>query len=175
VYNNFSCDASKDFIVTNSGPPTIIDIATSDWSPTNNSAVITATGLGTYLYSLDNVNFQTSNTFNNLLPGFYTAYVKDENGCGKANEDFVLLNYPKYFTPNGDGYNDTWQIRFSTFEPNLNVDIFDRFGKFLIRLRGGDSGWDGTYNGQDVFSTDYWFVVTREDGKIYKGHFSLKR
>lgn len=175
VYNNFSCDASKDFIVTNSGPPTIIDIATSDWSPTNNSAVITATGSGTYLYSLDNVNFQTSNTFNNLLPGFYTAYVKDENGCGKANEDFVLLNYPKYFTPNGDGYNDTWQIRFSTFEPNLNVDIFDRFGKFLIRLRGGDSGWDGTYNGQDVFSTDYWFVVTREDGKIYKGHFSLKR
>jgi gliding motility-associated-like protein len=175
VYNSFSCDASKDFIVTNSGPPTIIDIATSDWSPTNNSAVINFTGIGTYLYSLDNVNFQTSNAFNNLLPGFYTAYVKDENGCGKASEDFVLLNYPKYFTPNGDGYNDTWHIRFSTFEPNLNVDIFDRFGRFLIRLKGGDSGWDGTYNGQDVLSTDYWFVVTRDDGKIYKGHFSLKR
>ena len=79
------------------------------------------------------------------------------------------------FTPNGDGYNDTWQIKFSNAEPKLNVDIFDRYGKFIIRLKGGEVGWDGTYNGHELFSTDYWFVVTREDGKVYRGHFSLKR
>lgn len=175
VYEEFSCDASVDYTVTSSGPATIQSIETSDWSSNKNSATIIVTGNGTYVYSLDNVNFQTSNTFNDLLPGFYTAYVKDINGCGTVKEDFVLLNYPKYFTPNGDGFNDTWHIQFSTYEPNLNVDIFDRFGKFIIRLKGGESGWDGTYNGHDLFSTDYWFVVIREDGKVYRGHFSLKR
>lgn len=175
IYNGFSCDASKDFIVTNSGRATIERIETSDWSANNNSVVINATGIGNYVYSLDNINFQTSNTFTNLITGFYTAYVKDIDGCGTVDEEFVLLNYPKYFTPNGDGYNETWQIQFSRFEPSLNADIFDRFGKFIIRLKGGESGWDGTYNGQAAISTDYWFVVTREDGKIYRGHFSLKR
>jgi gliding motility-associated-like protein len=175
IYGIFSCDATKDFIVTNSGPATIQSIETSDWSSSNNSATITVIGLGSYLYSLDNVVFQTSSTFTNLLPGFYTVYVKDEYGCGTVQGEFVLLNYPKYFTPNGDGFNDTWQIKFSSFEPQLNVDIFDRFGKFIIRLKGGETGWDGTYNGQNVVSTDYWFVVTRQDGKVYRGHFSLKR
>jgi gliding motility-associated-like protein len=175
VYGAFSCDASVDFTVVSSEIATILEIETSDWSSDKNTATIRVSGGGSYVYSLDNINFQTSNTFTDLLAGFYTVYVKDENGCGTVEEDFVLLNYPKYFTPNGDGFNDTWQIRFSNFEPKLNADIFDRFGRFIIRLKGGEVGWDGTYNGRDVFSTDYWFVVTREDGKIYKGHFSLKR
>lgn len=176
VYGTFTCDASKDFVVASSGRATIESIVTSDWSSDNNSAVINVTGIGTnYLYSLDNANFQTSNIFNNLLPGFYTVYVKDDNGCGTVEGEFFLLNYPKYFTPNGDGYNDTWHIQFAASEPQLNVDVFDRFGKFIIRLKGGEEGWDGTYNGKNAISTDYWFVVTRQDGKIYKGHFSLKR
>lgn len=175
IYGAFSCDAVKEFVVTASGVAVIQNIATSDWSSTNNQAEITVTGIGNYVFSLDNINFQSSSTFTNLLPGFYTVYVKDLNGCGTVTDDFVLLNYPKYFTPNGDGYNDTWQIRFSTHEPKLNADIFDRFGRFIIRLKGGEVGWDGTYNGQELFSTDYWFVVTRQDGKIYRGHFSLKR
>lgn len=175
LYGAFSCDASVDYIVANSGPATIENVETSDWTSNMNSATITVSGNGTFTYSLDNVNWQTSSIFTNLLPGFYTVYVKDENGCGITQEDFVLLNYPKYFTPNGDGYNDTWQIRFSSSEPTLNADIFDRYGKFIIRLKGGEVGWDGTYNGHELFSTDYWFVVTREDGKVYRGHFSLKR
>lgn len=175
LYDALSCDASADYIVTNSGPAIIENVETSDWTSNMNSAIITVSGNGTYNYSLDNINWQTSSAFTNLLPGFYTVYVKDINGCGTTTEDFVLLNYPKYFTPNGDGYNDTWQIRFSVSEPKLNVDVFDRYGKFIIRLKGGEVGWDGTYNGQELFSTDYWFVVTREDGKVYRGHFSLKR
>lgn len=175
VYGEFSCDATRNFVVTTSGPATIDAIETSDWSSTNNSATIIVSGKGTYVYSLDNINFQTSNTFTNLLTGFYTVYVKDINGCGTVEGEFALLNYPKYFTPNGDGYNDTWHIQFSSYEPALNVDIFDRFGKFIIRLKGGEGGWDGTYNGHELFSTDYWFVATRQDGRIYRGHFSLKR
>jgi gliding motility-associated-like protein len=175
VYQDFSCDASKSFVVMASSPATIKTVETSDWSDANNTVVVLLTVSGDYTYSLDNLNFQTSNTFTDLLPGIYTVYVKDENKCGTVEEDFVLLNYPKFFTPNSDGYNDTWQIKFSAAEQKLNVDIFDRFGKFMIRLKGGETGWDGTYNGYEAPSTDYWFVVTRQDGKTYKGHFSLKR
>ena len=175
VYDGISCDNAIDYVVTASEIATIETIITSDWSSVNNSAEIIVTGIGDYTYSLDNVNYQTSNTFTDLRSGIYTVYVKDENGCGIAKDIFVLINYPKYFTPNGDGYNDYWNISFSNYEPNMNVDIFDRFGKFIIRLKGGEQGWDGTYNGYPMPSTDYWFVVTREDGTMHREHFSLKR
>lgn len=174
-FQGLSCEASKEYVVITSSVPTIQNISISDWSADQNSVVVSVSGSGEYVYSVDMINFQSSNTFINLPAGDYTVYVKDENGCGTAISKFVLLNYPKFFTPNGDGYNDTWHIQFSSFEPNLSVDIFDRFSKFLIRLKSGDVGWDGTYNGNILPSTDYWFVVTRQDGGIHRGHFSLKR
>lgn len=63
-------------------------------------------------------------------------------------------------TENSRGYNDFWKIKFSENQPDLTVKIFDRYGKHL---------------GKDVPSSDYCFVVTRENGKEHKGHFSLKR
>jgi gliding motility-associated-like protein len=174
VYQDLTCDTTKDFVVTSSSEALIQTIDISDWSQ-ENKVVISVNGSGAYLYSLDNLNFQSSNTFYNLPAGEYTVYVKDDNGCGTADQDFVLLNYPKFFTPNGDGYNDTWHVQFSKYEPNLSVDIFDCYGKLVKRLNSGDAGWDGTLNGFELPSTDYWFVITRQDGRVYKGHFSLKR
>jgi gliding motility-associated-like protein len=83
--------------------------------------------------------------------------------------------YPKFFTPNGDGYNDTWKIKLSDFEEGLTVKIFDRYGKLIKILKSDSDGWNGTYNEQELPATDYWFIVTRADGKEQKGHFSLKR
>jgi gliding motility-associated-like protein len=82
--------------------------------------------------------------------------------------------YPKFFTPNGDGFNDTWKIKFSDVEEDLTVKIFDRYGKLIVELKN-NSAWNGTFNGQELPATDYWFVVTRSNGKEYRGHFSLKR
>ena len=82
--------------------------------------------------------------------------------------------YPKFFTPNGDGYNDTWAIKFSNFEPGLKVTIFDRYGQ-LLKILNNTNSWDGVCNGNKLPSSDYWFVVTRENGKEYRGHFTLKR
>ncbi|WP_348800384.1 T9SS type B sorting domain-containing protein [Flavobacterium adhaerens] len=84
------------------------------------------------------------------------------------------LPYPKFFTPNGDGYNDTWTIDFAYLKPNTEIRIFDRFGK-LIKVLRIDSSWDGTLNGYPLPSSDYWFVVTRANGAQFKSHFSLKR
>ena len=58
---------------------------------------------------------------------------------------------------------------------NIKIEIYNRFGKILAQFNSTSSGWDGTYNGEKQPSTDYWFVATLPDGKIYRDHFALKR
>lgn len=84
------------------------------------------------------------------------------------------LPFPKFFTPNNDGYNDTWTIDFAYLKPNTGIKIFDRYGKFIKELNSNTS-WDGTYLGTNEPASDYWFAATRLNGKEYRGHFSLKR
>ncbi|AYN03014.1 T9SS type B sorting domain-containing protein [Flavobacterium sp. 140616W15] len=84
------------------------------------------------------------------------------------------LPFPKFFTPNNDGYNDTWTIDFRYLKPNTRIQIFNRYGK-LIKELATNTSWDGTYIGQNQPSSDYWFVVTRLNGAEFKSHFSLKR
>ncbi|GGA75904.1 hypothetical protein GCM10008015_15650 [Flavobacterium palustre] len=84
------------------------------------------------------------------------------------------LPYPKFFTPNNDGYNDTWTIDFAYLKPNTGIQIFDRYGK-LLKVLLPDAAWNGQFNNLVLPATDYWFIVTRANGQEYKGHFSLKR
>lgn len=84
------------------------------------------------------------------------------------------LPFPKFFTPNNDGYNDTWTIDFAYLAPNTGIRIFDRYGKFIKELHV-NGAWDGTYTGSNEPASDYWFTVTRLNGTEFRGHFSLKR
>lgn len=172
-----TCTSTKNFTVVNSNIATIKEIISSDWTENNNTitVLLNSNSQGNYEYSINGTDFQNSNIFDNLETGEYTVFVRDKNGCGIVSEELYLLMYPKFFTPNGDGYNDYWKIKFSENEPNLTIKIFDRYGKFLKQLGANSIGWDGKYLGKDLPSSDYWFVVTRENGKEYKGHFSLKR
>ena len=172
---DFYCESTKSYQVINSEPATIESIEISDWTANNNTIAVMVSGSGNYVYSLDGINYQTQNTFFNLQPGEYAVYVKDNNGCGIIDEDVYLLNYPKFFTPNGDDINEFWQIKFASLEPGLEVFIFDRYGKLLKQFGSQDAGWDGTYNGNTMPTNDYWFVVNRANGLTYKGHFTLKR
>jgi len=82
----------------------------------------------------------------------------------------------KFFTPNGDGENDTWQVLGVSSQPMSDIYIYDKFGKLLTQLDASDKeGWDGTFNGKQLPSSDYWFRVQLEDGRIHTGHFSLIR
>jgi gliding motility-associated-like protein len=173
-YSTISCSSSKKFSVIKSTIATIISIATQDWTDKNNVISVYVYGPGSYEYSVDGIRYQDSNEFQNLISGTYTVYVKDKNGCGIVTDKVYLLMYPKFFTPNGDGYNDTWSIHFSDTEVELSLQLFDRYGK-LITVLNQNQTWDGTFNGHELPSTDYWFIVTRADGKVYKGHFTLKR
>jgi len=174
-HGNTVCSAVKNFMVVLSNVA-VVTTETQDWTDTENviAVYVSSSSVGNYEYSLDGITYQDSNTFSGLLSGDYMVYVRDKNGCGITSQEVYILNYPKFFTPNGDGYNDSWAIRFSASEPKLMVKIFDRYGKFIKELNAA-SAWDGTYNGHELPSTDYWFVVTRANGKVYKGHFAMKR
>ena len=176
-FGNIICYSTKNFTIVSSEIAVLSTIETLDWNQNQNviSVFLTNPNAGNYEYSLDGMNFQDSSVFSGLFAGSYTIYVRDKNGCGVLETDAYLLNYPAYFTPNGDGFHELWKVRFSELEPGLKTEIFDRYGKILKVLGSNSSGWDGTYNGNMMISDDYWFVVTRTNGKIHKGHFTLKR
>lgn len=174
--NTNGCTKIKTFTVINSEIATIEDINIYDFSE-NNWIEVHYSGNGNYEFSLDGIQYQNSPVFNHLSEGEYTLYIQDKEGCGITSTNFYILDYPKYFTPNGDGYNDTWQIK--NLEKrgleNSKIYIFDRYGKLLKQISAQGNGWNGTFNGTNLPASDYWFVLEMPNGKIIKNHFSLKR
>jgi gliding motility-associated-like protein len=129
-----------------------------------------------YQYQLDNGQFQDSNVFEDVGPGDHTITVIDVNGCTYLTTEFTIIDYPKFFTPNGDGYNDLWNI--IGLDRTAIIYIFDRHGKLLKQISPVGEGWDGNYNGEQQPGTDYWFraeYTEKMQRKEFKGHFSLKR
>jgi gliding motility-associated-like protein len=174
-YGTIICEETKDIRVVESTIAVIRNIEIEDWSQNNNSVLVEVDGSGDYQYSLDGANYQDSNRFDNLPMGDYQIYVRDKNGCGIVEQDVYLLFYPRFFTPNGDGFHDYWQLFNSEQEPTNKIYIFDRYGKLMKQISSEGPGWDGTFNGNPVPSSDYWFRVERSNGTIHNGHFTLKR
>ncbi|QQX77931.1 MULTISPECIES: T9SS type B sorting domain-containing protein [Aequorivita] len=174
------CEGTAGTTVTVSSPPFTYGASLLNGAFAGNHIIeATATGDGTYVYQLDDGPFQDSNIFENVDPGAHTITIKDIYGCGSVTLEVGVIDYPPYFTPNADGYHDTWNIiGIATGDPAARIYIFDRFGKLLKQLSPLGPGWDGTYGGSLMPSSDYWFRVEyTEDGaaKEFKGHFTLKR
>jgi gliding motility-associated-like protein len=154
---------------------TIESLAFSD----NATITVEVSPLNTiYQYTLDNGPLQSSNMFSNVSPGPHIVTVTDENGCTNLTKLVTIIGYPTYFTPNGDGYNDTWNV--FGLGASAKVFIYDRYGKLIKQISPTSQGWDGTLNGQPMISTDYWFTVDYSEpqtgeGKTFRSHFSLKR
>lgn len=176
--NDNGCQTTHSFTVTMTAIPRIAQIDLTDWTTADNTINVIVEPSQypqEFEYSLDGYIYQDSPLFTNLTPGPYTVYVRDKYDCGADLGDVYLLTYPKFFTPNGDGINETWRIQYSFFEPDMEIYIFDRYGKLLISFGPNYEGWDGTFHGKRLPSTDYWFLVKRQDGREHKGHFSMVR
>ena len=170
------CEKTKKFTVTSSGAATITGASVNDFSGNENSVLIEYTGVGNYEFSLDGSYYQDNPLFTGIAPGNYLAYARDKNGCGlSAPFQIYVLDYPRFFTPNGDGYNDVWKIKNLDLFPKAIIMIFNRYGKLLTQLNASNFSWNGKYNNSDLPADDYWFNLNFGDGKITKGHFSLKR
>lgn len=176
VGNSNACLSTRTIIVTASNIATIENIEINDLSD-NNSISIVVSGLGDYVYSLDNNYYQSSSVFTNVASGIYTVFVKDLNGCGVTSNEISVLGIPKYFTPNGDGFNDFWNIKGANeqFSSDAIIYIFDRYGNLLKQISPLSKGWDGTFNGNALPSSDYWYSIQLSNGRNLKGHFALKR
>jgi len=162
------------------------DISISDDSDSNTITINNQNnnlGIGEYEFSLDDIYgpYQDESVFEMVEPGIHTVFVQDKNNCGVASIEVSVIGFPNFFTPNNDGFNDTWQIKgvSSNFFPTSLIYIFDRFGKLITQIDATREGWDGAYNGENLPSTDYWFTaqLIDEDGNVRekKGHFSLIR
>ncbi|MCT4629567.1 MAG: T9SS type B sorting domain-containing protein [Winogradskyella sp.] len=173
--DGITCSTSKTVNVIETEAATLLGFETVDWTQNQNIITVFVEGSGDYEFSIDGINYQDSNIFTNLQPKEFTVYIREKNGCGIVSGSTYLLSYPKFFTPNGDGKNDFWQIKNSNREPLNKISIYNRYGKLLATLRSNSIGWDGSYNGNKLPTSDYWFVLKRQDGRVYTSHFTLKR
>lgn len=146
---------------------------------------VTAEAMGeensVFQYRLDEGKWQDSGNFTNVPAGEHTVSAREASGCGIAtSEAFLLVGYPHFFTPNGDGYNDTWMISDNEYFKVERLYIFDRYGKLLKQLEPNGNGWDGTFNQKAMPADDYWFQLEYKDvetgrSEVFKANFSLKR
>lgn len=154
-------------------PATVIDLED------NNSITVNTSGIGDYQYSLDDATgpFQDSNVFSNVAAGVHVIYVKDKKGCGTSEKQVNVLGAPKFFTPNGDGIHDSWNIKGlnTVSDAKTVIFIFNRYGKLLKQISPSGRGWDGTFGGTSLPADDYWYTIQFENGRSAKGNFTLKR
>ncbi|WP_372918406.1 T9SS type B sorting domain-containing protein, partial [Salegentibacter sp.] len=130
-------------------------------------------------FSLDDINgpYQASPRFRDVPGGPHMIYARNTNDCGIVEKKILVFGFPTFFTPNYDGYNDSWKP-YQIQDPEYrikSIHIFDRYGKLIKELDPDGVGWDGTYNGSAMPSDDYWFKITLENDREFKDHFSLKR
>jgi gliding motility-associated-like protein len=184
--NGLLCSNSKTFRVINPDKPIFSQISVNTDDETNNIVDIFIDGNSNYEFSLDNLNFfgnATSYTFTKVEPGLRTVNVRDVNTCEQSIQTNVsVIGFKKFFTPNGDGDNDFWNINGldKAFFKSISVHIFNRYGKIIGVINDFNSqGWDGTFNGKLAAPNNYWFTanIIDKDDKIIKetGNFSLIR
>ena len=170
-----SCTSTKTITVIEYKKPIIKNIDVNQ-----RTVVINLTNTADYFeFSVDGNNYQSSNIFYDVPGGLQTAYVRvKDNQCNinETTQNFVVLVFPTFFTPNGDTFNDSWEVSGMENFPQAQVTIFDRFGKFLAQLNYSKMSWDGTLNKTPLPASDYWYALKIDDTKpIFRGHFSLKR
>ena len=188
--NLTGCISTDTTLVEESAPPSIeADVITPAFADVHSIQVTaTGTGISEYEFQLDGGpwynNEPNDNTyiFNDVSGGEHTITVRDINGCGESSTTVMVMDYPHFFTPNGDTFNETWQIYGISDQPDAVIYIFDRYGKLLKQLNPTGPGWDGTYNGNPLPTSDYWFTVeyreprdTSDTKKQFRAHFTLKR
>lgn len=166
------CTSNKTIEVIENNAPKIKNVAVDETTVT----IELVKNENYFEFSIDGINYQSSNVFTNAPSGLQTAYAREVNLCSIDQKPFIVIIVPKFFTPNNDGYNDVWEVKGILNYPLGEVTIFDRYGKLITQLNSFNQSWDGTFNKKLLPASDYWYVLKLEkDSPELKGHFSLKR
>ncbi|MBF4517029.1 T9SS type B sorting domain-containing protein, partial [Flavobacterium sp. ANB] len=173
---------TPEFTIQGFAKLTLVDITKSSKAEVNIIRVQAAGGRKPYLYSFDGGPFTESNEFRIYESRIYRVVVRDQNGCEEFIDiegKFIDFCLPNYFTPNG-GNGDHTLIGpgcGALAYKNLTFDIFDRYGRVVAKYHVGEK-WDGRYNGAELPTGDYWYVLKlndEKDDREFVGHFTLYR
>ena len=126
----------------------------------NSITVNISGGKPPYEYSLDKINWRSSNVFNNLKRGLQVVYVRDSYKCTPIEYEFSIINLINAITPNGDGLNDVLDYSDLRVKKDVKISIFDRFGKKVYSSeKQSNYIWNGTENGRSIITGTYWYVL----------------
>ncbi|ARV08540.1 chromophore lyase [Winogradskyella sp. PC-19] len=157
-----------------------VGLTLTDGQELNQIVANASGGTGEYTFTFNEEDYGEENTYDITQSGIFIVTVTDTNGCTatvQIEREFIEICIPNYFTPNGDGTTDTWAPGCVENYPNLEFDIFDRYGRKVATYRVGEY-WDGRYNGTELPTGDYWFVVRPNSDEVtrdFVGHFTLYR
>ncbi len=147
----------------------------------NEITAIAAGGVPSYTFYFNDINNGTDNTYRINRSGTYVVRVMDQNGCeaiATIEMEFVDIEIPNFFTPDGDGQNDRWLPRNIEGWPEIVIKIYDRYGRVVGDDVVNRNGWDGLYNKNPLPTGDYWYVLKlngENDEREFVGHFTLYR
>ena len=126
----------------------------------NSITVNISGGKPPYEYSLDKINWRSSNVFNNLKRGLQVVYVRDSYKCTPIEYEFLIFNQINAITPNGDGINDVLDYSDLKVKKDVKILIFDRYGrKVYSNEKQSTYIWDGTSNGRVLPTGTYWYIL----------------
>ncbi|MBQ0768488.1 MAG: T9SS type B sorting domain-containing protein, partial [Bizionia sp.] len=178
VRHTNGCIQNTNFFVVQSFQP--LSLILSEGDEPGEIIATTTGGTGDYEYTVNNQNQGNDGVFMVTETGTYYVTVTDNAGCQAEAEIEINIVGPcmsNYFTPNNDGIADTWAPGCTDDFPDLTFDIFDRYGRKIATYRVGEY-WDGRYNGTELPTGDYWYLVKTNSqllDKEYVGHFTLYR
>lgn len=171
VTNSSGCSSVKTFTVIEKHAPVISDIVI-----TGTTATINTANTGEFEFTVDQDPFQSSNVFTFNQGGLHTGHVRQVDGCGADQRDFIIVIVPAFFTPNGDSVNDELIVPGMVLLPGSSMSIFDRYGKLITVLNPRNTSWNGMLKGKPLPADDYWYVMKVSNLQPeLKGHFSLVR
>ncbi|MDO6470550.1 T9SS type B sorting domain-containing protein [Maribacter sp. 1_MG-2023] len=145
---------------------------------------ITATAVGgkeNYTFYIGGVEQGSENIFYITETDTYDITVIDENGCEVTESifiEFIDIEIPNFFTPNGDGQNDFWMPENIEVYPEIFISIYDRYGRSVFTFKDNEDGWDGFYQENELPTGDYWYVIKLNgaaDTREFVGNFTLYR
>jgi len=171
------CVLTLDFEIDNFDPLTLV----LEQNNINEITAVATGGVEDYTFIFDGDDNGTDNTYYINRTDTYTVQVIDANGCmveAQILMEFIDIELPNFFSPDGDGMNDTWIPRNMEGFPEILTIVFDRYGRELYRITQNSQGWNGMYQGSMLPTGDYWYVVKlngERDEREFVGHFTLYR
>lgn len=171
------CMTTYDFTIEAYEPLTL----TLENNNINQITAIAEGGVEDYTFYFNDIDNGTDNTFYINRTDTYTVTVVDQNGCEATAEifmEFIDVEFPNFFTPDGDGLNDLWIPDNIEGFPDVLIKIYDRYGRVVEEMTRNVQGWDGNYDGKPLPTGDYWYVVQLQgelDDREFVGHFTLYR